>query len=79
MINLALVRLKMYKKSSVASFTLKKSRSKAMLGTSRPLSLKTTNSPTRTPHKLGESWDGQTFKCCKTLLIKGCKGKQRPF
>ena len=69
----------MYKKPSTASFTLKKSRSKAMLGTPRPLSLKTTSNPTRTPQKLGESWDRQAIKCCKTLLIKGCRGKRRPF
>ena len=78
MIRLALERLAMYKKPSVDSFTLKKSKSKAMLGTLRPLSLKETNL-TRMPQKLGESWAGQTLKCCKMLLIKGCRGKQRPF
>ena len=55
MINLALERLEMYRKPSADSFTLKKSKSKAMLGIPRPLSLKTTNNPTRTPQKLGES------------------------
>ena len=70
MISLALVRLEMYKKPYVASFTLKKSKSKAMLGSSRPLSLKKTSSQTRTPQKLGESWDGQTLKCYNTLLIR---------
>ena len=79
MISLALERLAMYKKPSADSFILKKSKTKAMLGTLRPLSLKTTSSPTRTPQKLGESWVRQTLKCCKTLLIKGCKGKRRPF
>ena len=77
MISLTLVHLEMYKKRSAASFTLKKSNSKAMLGTPRPLSLKKTRSPTKTPHKLGESWNGQTLKCCKTFLIKGCRGKRR--
>ena len=48
-----------------------------MLGTSRPLFLKETKRPTKTPQKLGESWDGQRLKCCKTLLIKGCRGKRR--
>ena len=55
MINLALECLAMYKKSFAESFTLKKSKSKAMLGTPRPLSLKMTSSLTRTPQKLGES------------------------
>ena len=36
MISLALERLEMYKKPSVASFTFKKSRSRAMLGTFIP-------------------------------------------
>ena len=79
MISLALVCLEIYKKPSAASFTLKKSNNIAMLGTPRPLSLKKTRRSTKTPHKLGESWDGQTLKCCKTFLIKGCRGKQRPF
>ena len=74
MIILALECLAMYKKPSVGSFTLKKSKSKAMKGTLRPLSLKMTSSPTRTPQKMGESWAGRTLKCCKTLLIKGSKG-----
>ena len=56
----------LYKKPSKASFTLKRSSNRA-----RRL--------TKTPQKLGESWDGHTLKCCKTLLIKGCKGKWRPF
>ena len=34
---------------------------------------------TKTPQKLGESWDGHTLKCGKTLFMKGCKGNQRPF
>ena len=79
MISLALVHLKIYKKPYATSFTLKKSNSRAMLGTLRPLSLKKTRRLTKTPHKLGESWDGQTLKCCKTFLIKGCRGKRRSF
>ena len=79
MIILTLESLVMYKKPPADSFKLKKSKSKAMLGTPRPLSLKTTSNPTRTPQKLGESWVGQTLKCCKTLLIEGCRGKRRPF
>ena len=79
MIRLALDHLKIYKNPSAAFFTLKKSNNRAMLGTSRSLSLKTTRRPTKTPQKLGESWEGQTLKCCKTFLIKGCRGKQRPF
>ena len=79
MISLALECLAMYKKPSADSFTLKKSKSKAMLGTPRPLSLKMTSSPTRMLQKLGESWVGQTLKCFKMLLIKGCRGKRRPF
>ena len=79
MISLTLEHLVMYKMPSADSFTLKKSKSKAMLGTPRPLSLKTTNNSTKTPQKLGESWVGQTLKCCKTLLIEGCRGKRRPF
>ena len=78
-ISLAFEHLAMYKKPSVDSFTLKKSKSNAMVGTPRPLSLKTTSNPTRTSQKLGESWAGQTLKCCKTLLIKVCRGKRRPF
>ena len=78
-ISLAFERLAMYRKPSADSFTLKKSKSNAMLGTPRPLSLKTTSSPTRTPQKLEESWAGHTLKCCKTLLIKGCREKRRPF
>ena len=79
MIGLAVARFKIYKKPSEASFTLKKSSSRAILGTSRPLSMKKTRRPTRTPQKLGESWDGHTLKCCRTFLMKECKGKQRPF
>ena len=52
MISLALERFEMYRKPPTTSFTLKKSRSKAMMGTPKPLSLKTTCSPTRTPRNL---------------------------
>ena len=79
MIGLAVARFEIYKKPSEASFTLKRSSSRAILGTPRPLSLKKTRRPTKTPQKLGESWDGHTLKCCRTLLIKGYKGKRRPF
>ena len=79
MIRLALDRFEIYKNPYAASFTLKKSSSRAMLETPRPLSLKTTRRTTKTPHKLGESWDGQTLKNCKTFLIKGCRGKRRPL
>ena len=79
MIGLAVTHFEIYKKPFEASFTLKKSSSRAILGTSRPLSLKKTRSPTKTPQKLGESWDDHTMKCCRTLLTKGCKGKRRPF
>ena len=67
MIRLALDRLEIYKKPYAASFTLKNSNSRAMLGTPRPLSLKMTRRLTKTPYKLGESWNGQTLKCCKTV------------
>ena len=79
MIGLAMARFEIYKKPYEASFTLKKSSSRAILGTSRPLSLKKTRRLTKTPQKLGESWDGHTLKCCRTFLIKRCKGKRRPF
>ena len=59
MIGLVVARFEIYKKPSEAtSFTLKKSSSRAILGTPRPLSLKKTRRPTKTPQKLGESWDG---------------------
>ena len=79
MIGLAVARFEIYKKPSEASFTLKKSSSRAILGTPRPLSLKKTRRPTKTPQKLGESWDGHTLKFCRTFLMKWCKGKQSPF
>ena len=79
MIGLAVVRFEIYKKPSEASFTLKRSSNRAILGTSRPLSLKTARRSAKMPKKLGESWDGHTLKCCKTLLMKECKGKRRPF
>ena len=79
MIGLAEARFKIYKKPSEASFMLKRSSNKAILGIPRSLSLKTTRRPTKTPQKLGESWDGHTLKCCKTFLMKGCKGKRRLF
>ena len=79
MIGLAVACFKIYKKPSEAFFTLKKSSSRAILGTPRPLFLKKTRSPTKTPQKLGESWDGHTLKCCKTFLTKWCKGRQRPL
>ena len=79
MIGLAVARFKIYKKPSKASFTLKKSSSRAILGTPRPLSLKKTRRLTKTPQKLGESLDGHTLKCCRTFFMKGCKGKSRPF
>ena len=62
-INLALDRLEMYKKPFMNSFTQKRSSNRARLGTPRPLSLKTTRRPTKTPQKLGESWAGHTLKC----------------
>ena len=79
MIGLAVAHFEIYKKPSKASFTLKRSSSRAILGILRPLSLKTARRPTKTPQKLGESWDVHTLKCCKTLLMKGCKGKRRSF
>ena len=79
MISLALVRLEMYKNPSATSFTLKKSNNRATLGTPRPLSLKKTRKPTKKPQNLGESWDKKMLKCCKMFLIKGCRGKRRPF
>ena len=68
-----------YKKPSKASFMLKKSSRIAILGTPRPLSLKKTRRSTKTPQKLGESWDGLTLKCYRAFFMKGCKGKRRPF
>ena len=62
-ISLELDRLEMYKKPSTDSFTLKMSSNRARLGTPKPLSLKTTRRPTKTPQKLGESWVGHTLKC----------------
>ena len=79
MIGLAVTRFEIYKKPSEASFTLKRSSNRAILGTSRPLSLKKSRRSSKTPQKLGESWDGHTLKCCRTFLMKGCKGKRRPF
>ena len=79
MIGLVVVRFEIYKNPSEASFSLKRSSSRAILGTSRPLSLKETKRPTKTPQKWGESWDEHTLKCYRTLLMKGCKGKKRPF
>ena len=79
MIDLAVARFEIYKKPSEASFMLKKSNSRAILRTPRPLSLKKTRRPTKTPQKLGESWDGHTLKCCRTFFMKGCKGKRSPF
>ena len=76
MIGLVVARFEIYKKPSKASFTLKRSTSRAILGTSRPLSLKTTRRSTKVPQKFGESWDEHTRKCYKTLLMKGCNGKQ---
>ena len=79
MIGLVVVCFEIYKKPSEASFMLKRSSSRAILGTPRPLSLKTTRRSTKTPQKLGECWDGHTLECCKSRLMKGCKGKRRPF
>ena len=79
MIGLVVARFEIYKKPSEAYFTLKKSSSKAILGTPMPLSLKKTRRLTKTPQKLGESWDGHTLKCYRTFLMKGCKGKRRSF
>ena len=52
MIGLAVARFEIYKKPSEASFTLKRFSSRGILGTPRPLSLKKTKRPTRTPKKL---------------------------
>ena len=79
MIGLAVAHFEIYKKPFEASFTLKRSNNRAILGTLRPLSLKKTRRPTKIPQKLGKSWDGHTLKCYRTLLMKGCKGKRRPF
>ena len=62
-ISLKLDRLEMYKKPFVDSFRLKRSSNIARLGTPKPLSLKTTRRPTKTPQKLGESWAKHTLKC----------------
>ena len=61
----AVAHFEIYKKPSKASFTLKRSSSRAILGTLRLLSLKKTKRPTKTPQKLGERWDGHTLKCAK--------------
>ena len=61
MIGLIVARFEIYKKPFEASFTLKRSNSRAMLGTSRTLSLKTIRRSTKTPQKLGESWDRHTL------------------
>ena len=79
MIDLVVARFEIYKKPFDAFFILKRSNSRAILSTSRPLSMKKTRRPTKTPQKLGESWDEHTLKCCRTLLMKGCKGKWRQF
>ena len=79
MIGLAVARFEIYKKPYEATFKLKKFSSRAILGAPRPLSLKKTRRPTKTPQKLGENWDGHTLKCRKTFLMKGCKGKRRPL
>ena len=79
MMGMVMARFEIYKKPSEASFTLKRSSSRAILGTPRPLSLKKNKRPIRKPQKLGESWDGHTLKCCRMLLTKRCKGKRRPF
>ena len=76
MICLEVARFEIYKKPSEDSFMLKRSNNRAILGTLRPLSLKTARRLTKTPQKLGKSWDGHTLKCYKTLLMKGCKGKR---
>ena len=55
MIGLAVTRFEIYKKPSEASFMLKKSSSRAILGAPRPLSLKKTRRLTKTPQKLVES------------------------
>ena len=79
MIGLVVACFEIYKKPSKASFMLKRSSSRAILGTPRPLSLKKTRRPTKTPQKLGENWDGDTLKCGRTLLMKGSGGhSQRP-
>ena len=62
MIGLAVARFEIYKKPFEASFTLKKSSSRVILGTPRSLSLKKTRRPTKMPQKLRESWDGNTLK-----------------
>ena len=54
MIGLAVARFEIYKKPYEASFTLKRSSNRAILGTSRPLSLKTTRRSTKMPQKLGK-------------------------
>ena len=79
MMGLAVARFEIYKKPSEASFTLKRSSSRAILGSPRPLSPKKNKRPTKTPQKLGENWDRHTLKCCRTFFMKGCKGKRKPF
>ena len=61
-ISLDLDHLEMYKKAYADSFPLKRSSNKARLGTPKPLSLKTTRKPTKTPQKLGEIWVGHMLK-----------------
>ena len=70
MIGLAVALFEIYKKPSEASFTLKKSSSRAILGTPRPLSLKKTRRLTKMPQKLGESSNGHTLKCCRTFFYE---------
>ena len=79
MIGLAVARFEIYKKPYEATFTLKRFSSRGILGTPRPLSLKKNQKADQDAPKIGETWDGHTLKCCRTLLMKGCKGKQRPF
>ena len=52
MIGLTVAHFEIYRKTFEASFTLKRSSSRAILETPRPLSLKTTRRPTRTPQKI---------------------------
>ena len=49
MIGLAVVRFEIYKNPFEPSFMLKRSSNRAILGTPRPLSLKKTKRPTKTP------------------------------
>ena len=57
MISRAVAHFEIYKKPFEASFTLKRSSSKAILGTPEALIPKKNKRPTKTPQKLGESWD----------------------